>query len=147
MITKNEDGFVLIHRGANKPFWFSQSALVLAGNLAHIGSALSEEDKHFICSTSQVVSSGQQWILSSQQTACWNKPDMMQLQEGHADLSFFWNGTVNYRYMDFPKVSSCTFGMGQHAHFPSWFSQHVVSSGHSDTPSLHRTVLILSVAT
>ncbi len=32
-----------------------------------------------------------------------------------------------------------TFGMGQHAHWPSSVSQHVVSTGHSEVPFPQRT--------
>lgn len=53
------------------PFWFSQAALTLAGSFAHIGiSFLVEESMHFECSTSHVVPSEQQCILSAQHTAC-----------------------------------------------------------------------------
>lgn len=38
-----------------------------------------------------------------------------------------------------------TFGMGQHPHVPSERSQQVAPFGHSDTPSLHKTVVRISV--
>lgn len=43
--------------------------------------------------------------------------------------------------------SSCTFGMGQHPHWPSAVSQQVAPFGHSDTPSSHRTAVASSFTT
>lgn len=53
------------------PFWFSHSALILAGNLAHIGvTSLVVGETHLKFSMSHVFPSGQQCSLSAQHTAC-----------------------------------------------------------------------------
>lgn len=63
------------------PFWFSHSALVLAGSLAHIGvSFLVDEEIHLECSISHVFPSGQQCCLSSQHTACLDNRDTRTLR-------------------------------------------------------------------
>lgn len=43
--------------------------------------------------------------------------------------------------------SLCTFGMGQHPHPPSAVSEQFAPFGHSDTPSLHKTVVTSSFTT
>lgn len=80
------------------------------------------------------------------------------LGNGHANSSF---DTLTYTIKEGPfkkKIiikdmplhdekalnKSYTFGMGQQPQLPSEVSQQVVSSGHSDTPSLHITALTSS---